>query len=101
MSWTGHKFKLQPLVIFAIIRSMKKALTSPKGIVIKTEVRFGQPTIAGTRIAVADILNLVQAGYRIDEIPRQYPGITVKAAKRALGYAARLLGKEEVLAISA
>ena len=79
---------------------MNKTLMPPRGIVIRPEVRFGQPTVAKTRIAIADILGLVQAGYRIDEIPGQYPTVTLGAAKKALRYAANLLGKEEVLAIS-
>lgn len=80
---------------------MNKALTPPKGIIIKPEVRFGQPTVARTRIAIADILGLVEAGYRIDEIPGQYQAVTLGAAKKALRYAANLLGKEEILTISA
>ena len=80
---------------------MNKALTPPKGIIIKPEVRFGQPTVAKTRIAIADILGLVEAGYRIDEIPGQYRAVTLGAVRKALRYAANLLGKEEVLAISA
>lgn len=80
---------------------MNKVLNPPRGIVIKPEIRFGQPTVAGTRIAIADILSLVEAGYHINEIPVQYPAVTLPAAKKAMGYAAAILGKEEVLAISA
>jgi len=80
---------------------MNKVLNPPKGIVIKPEIRFGQPVVAKTRIAVADILGLVEAGYRIDEIPTHYPTVTLKSARQALRYAANILGKEEVLAISA
>ena len=45
-------------------------------ITINPDVRFGKPTIRGTRVAVADILNLLAAGYTVDEIPEQYPGVT-------------------------
>lgn len=79
---------------------MNKALTPPKGIRIKTQVRFGQPTITNTRITVADILGLVEAGYSIDEIPGQYQTVSLPEAKKALRYAANLLGKEEVLTIT-
>ena len=51
--------------------------------------------------AVADILGLVEAGYRIDEIPTHYPTVTLKTARQALRYAANILGKEEILTISA
>lgn len=80
---------------------MNKVLNPPKGIVIKPEIRFGQPVVAKTRIAVADILGLVEAGYRIDEIPTHYPMVTLKTARQALRYAANILGKEEILTISA
>ena len=72
----------------------------PRGIVIKPEVRFGQPTVAKTRITVADILGLIEAGYRIDEVPTQYPAVTKEQARQAVRYAARILGKEEILAIN-
>jgi len=68
-------------------------------IVIKQSVRFGKPCIKGTRIAITDILNLLQRGYGLKDIPAQYAGITVADAKIALRYASRILGKEEVLEI--
>lgn len=69
------------------------------GIVIKQKVRFGKPCIRGTRIAVADILHLLRAGYRVSEIPAQYPGIAENDIEAALNYTARILGKEELLEI--
>ena len=80
---------------------MKKVskIATPAGIVIKQKLRFGKPCIKGTRIAITDILNLLQRGYSIKNVPEQYPGITAGDAKIALRYAARILGKEEVLEI--
>jgi len=75
------------------------AKSSGKGIVIKEKVRFGKPCIRGTRIAITDILNLLRAGYTIDEIPTQYPGITTADVRDALQYASQILGKEEILII--
>jgi len=72
----------------------------PKEINIKTEVRFGKPTVNDTRVTVADILNLLKAGYSIDDIPNQYQGITRAGTVSAIGYAANILGKEEILSIS-
>ena len=69
------------------------------GVVIKQKVRFGKPVIFGTRVAITDILNLIRSGYRISEIPEQYPGITTNDAEMALSYTARILGKEEILEI--
>lgn len=72
-------------------------VTTPAGIVIKQTVRFGKPCIKGTRIAITDVLHLLQGGYALGDVPTQYPGITTIDAKIALRYAARILGKEEVL----
>lgn len=71
----------------------------PAGIVVKQTVRFGKPCIKGTRIAVTDILNLLQRGYGLGDVAIQYPDITVVDARIALRYAASVLGKEEVLEI--
>ena len=79
---------------------MKIAKTNlPKGITVKQTVRFGKPCIEGTRIAITDLLNLLQMGYVVKDIPKQYPGVTVAKARAALNYAANVLGKEEVLEI--
>ena len=73
--------------------------TVPAGIVIKQTVRFGKPCIKGTRIAITDILNLLQRGYNLTDVSTQYAGITIADAKIALRYASRILNKEEVLEI--
>jgi len=62
---------------------MSKITTDPK-------VRFGKPCIRGTRIAVVDILNLLAAGYAIEDIPEQYPGITKKDVIVAIEFAGEL-----------
>ncbi len=62
-----------------------------KRITINGDVRFGKPTIRGTRIAVADILNLIRAGYALDEIPGQYEGITKEDVDAAIEFASGVL----------
>ncbi|MBI4398147.1 MAG: DUF433 domain-containing protein [Candidatus Omnitrophica bacterium] len=59
-------------------------------ITIDPQVRFGKPCIRGTRIAVVDILNLLAAGYRANEIPEQYPGITKQDVLAAIHFAGSL-----------
>ncbi len=76
-------------------------IKTPKYINIKPEVRFGKPVILGTRIAVADILGLIESGYALREIPDQYPTITLDKARMAVRYATNILGKEEILSLSA
>ena len=79
--------------------NMKETIKIPTIVTIKPEIRFGKPCIKGTRIAIADILNLIRAGYAINDIPSQYPPITLRDAKTAIQYAVNILGKEEVLTI--
>ena len=74
-------------------------VTTPAGISIKQQVRFGKPCVKGTRIAITDILYLLQSGYNLTDIPKQYPDITIADAKTALRYTASVLGKEEILEI--
>jgi len=57
---------------------------------VNPQIRFGKPTIPGTRIAIEDILRLIEAGYNIDEIPNEYPQITVNQARQALAYTASI-----------
>lgn len=56
-------------------------------ITITPGIRFGKPCIKSTRIAVSDILNLLAAGYSIDEVPGQYPSITREDVIAALEFA--------------
>ena len=67
---------------------------------VDPKVRFGKPCIKGTRIAVADILNLLIAGYTIEEIPKQYPGITKAQAVAAVKFATRLAEEPSKVAIA-
>jgi len=58
-----------------------------QSIVNDPKIRFGKPTIKGTRVSVTDILTLLEAGYKIDEIPKQYKNISLSQVKRAVDYA--------------
>jgi len=74
---------------------MKTILTQPnwpaqRRITIDPNVRFGKPCIRGTRIAVADILNLLTAGYTLEEIPQEYPDLTKEDVIGALKFAMNL-----------
>ncbi|MGC9084551.1 MAG: DUF433 domain-containing protein [Anaerolineae bacterium] len=66
-------------------------------IVIDPKVHFGQPCIAGTRIPVYCVLELIQAGIPFAEIvTRYYPDITVDDVKACVQYALELVRAEEV-----
>lgn len=69
---------------------MAKTIWLNKHITVNPEVRFGKPCIRGMRITVVDILNLLAAGYTIDEIPKEYPGLTKKDVLAAIEFASKL-----------
>jgi uncharacterized protein (DUF433 family) len=54
---------------------------------INPEVMDGLPCIAGTRIPVYIILELLQEGHDFDAIIRQYPNLTRDRIKAALHFA--------------
>jgi uncharacterized protein (DUF433 family) len=55
---------------------------------INPEVRFGKPCIAGTRIAVTDILQWMASGMSQDEILEDYPSLQGIHIRAALHFAA-------------
>ncbi|ODS34074.1 MAG: hypothetical protein SCARUB_00747 [Candidatus Scalindua rubra] len=64
---------------------------------IDQKVHFGKPCIAGTRIPVYCVLELVQAGITFDEIVKKYyPDITFDDIKACIQYAVELVKSEEV-----
>lgn len=52
-------------------------------------VRAGRPTIAGTRITVAEVLEMFGAGMTEADILEAFPQITPDDVRAALAYAAR------------
>jgi uncharacterized protein (DUF433 family) len=57
-------------------------------ITIDPDVRCGKPCIAGTRIAVADILGWLAAGMSHEEIRDDFPALTEEHIRAALTFAA-------------
>ena len=52
-------------------------------------VRAGRPTIAGTRITVAEVLEMFGAGMTEADILESFPQITPDDVRASLAYAAR------------
>ncbi len=65
-------------------------------IVIDPKVMAGKPVIKGTRITVDMILELLAAGAKPEEIAEDY-NISLEDIRAALLYAAKVLGREEVI----
>lgn len=49
----------------------------------------GRPTIAGTRVRVADVLEMLAGGATEAEIVADYPYLSVEQVRACLAYAAR------------
>jgi uncharacterized protein (DUF433 family) len=57
-------------------------------IVIDPEIRFGKPTVRGTRITVGDVLSYLASGMSEDEILADFPSLTREDIRACLAYAA-------------
>lgn len=57
-------------------------------IVIDPQIRFGKPTIRGTRITVGDVLSYLASGMSEDEILADFPSLTLADIRACLAYAA-------------
>lgn len=64
-----------------------------KFISINPDIRFGKPTIIGTRITIADILSWLSNGMTNDEIIADFPELKTEHIYAALAFAA---GKEKM-----
>jgi uncharacterized protein (DUF433 family) len=55
----------------------------------------GKPVIAGTRMSVESILELISSGVEIKTILKEYSFLKKEQVQAAVDYAAKLVGKEE------
>ena len=66
-------------------------------IVVDTKIHFGKPCVAGTRITVQSVLELLDEGLSFDEIVRDYyPDLTVQDIQACVQYAIALVAAEEI-----
>ena len=70
-------------------------------IVRNPKILAGKPVIAGTRIPVTLILNLLAHGQTIAEIVNDYPDLTKEDIKAAVRYAEKTVERESSEYISA
>jgi len=67
-----------------------------KRIIVDPKVMSGKPVIRGSRITVDLILELLASGMTPEEIAEDYE-ISIEDIKAALLYAAKILGREEIM----
>lgn len=71
-------------------------MTTPR-ITIDPKIRQGRPCVAGTRIPVHAVLQLLEDGASLEEITRDfYPDLTNEDIKACIHYANQLVKNEEV-----
>ena len=66
-------------------------------IAVDPKIHFGKPCVAGTRITVQAVLELLDEGLSFDEIIRDYyPDLTVDDIHACIQYAIALVAAEDV-----
>ncbi|MDZ8227054.1 MULTISPECIES: DUF433 domain-containing protein [unclassified Nostoc] len=70
-------------------------------IIVNSQIHFGKPCIAGTRITVQSILELLNEGLSFEEIIRDYyPDLQIEDIRACLGYAIALVAAEDIRLVS-
>ncbi len=64
-------------------------------------VMIGKPVIAGTRLTVMFILDVLAQGWSIDEILRNYPNLEADDIRACLAYASDVLSAEKIYSLQA
>lgn len=66
-------------------------------ITVNPKIHFGKPCIAGTRITVQNVLELVNEGISFKEIIEDYyPELTIEDVRACIGYAIALVSAEDI-----
>ena len=71
-------------------------------IIVNSQIHFGKPCIAGTRITVQSVLELLNEGLSFDTIIQDYyTNIEIEDIKACLRYAIALIASESIHPASA
>ena len=66
-------------------------------IAVDPKIHFGKPCVAGTRITVQSVLELLNEGLSFDAIIRDYyPDLTVEDIRACIQYAIALVAAEDI-----
>ena len=69
---------------------------------VTPQIHFGKPCIAGTRITVLSILELLKEGFSFEAIIQDYyPDLQVEDIRACLQYAIALVASEDIHMVSA
>lgn len=66
-------------------------------IAVNPEIHFGKPCVAGTRIPVQSVLELIKEGFSFDAIIQDYyPDLTIEDIHACLSYAIAVMSAEDI-----
>jgi uncharacterized protein (DUF433 family) len=66
-------------------------------ITVDPQIHFGKPCVAGTRITVQSVLELIDGGLSFDEIIEDYyPDLALEDIRACLRYAIALVASEDI-----
>ncbi len=63
-------------------------------IIIDPNICHGKPVFRGTRVLVADVLEMIASGMSIDDVLKEYPQLTRDMVLDAIALAAEILRRE-------
>ena len=64
---------------------------------INSNIHFGKPCVAGTRITVQNVLELINEGLSFEEIKQDYyPDLEIDDIKACVDYAIALISAEDI-----
>lgn len=64
---------------------------------VNSNIHFGKPCVAGTRITVQNVLELMNEGLSSDDIRRDYyPDLEAEDIKACMDYAIALISAEDI-----
>ncbi len=64
---------------------------------VNPNIHFGKPCVAGTRITVQSVLELINEGLSFDEIRQDYyPDLEIEDIKACMDYAIALISAEDI-----
>jgi uncharacterized protein (DUF433 family) len=70
-------------------------------IVVNSQIHFGKPCIAGTRITVQSVLEFLNEGLSFEEIIRNYyPELQIEDIRACIQYAIALVAAEDIRLVS-
>lgn len=64
---------------------------------VNSNIHFGKPCVAGTRITVQGVLELINEGLSFEEIKQDYyPDLEIEDIKACMDYAIALISAEDI-----